>query len=63
MHFIYVKSKNDRDKMLALGYVLMKEDTRNNLWVFQNRGNETFGRRSELSQAGIRFALSNTLTF
>lgn len=63
MNFVYVTSKHDKDKMLALGYVLMKEDSRNKMWVFKNKDTKTFDGDNEMSKAGIRFALSDTLTF
>jgi len=42
MHFIYVMSEQDKDKMLALGYVMMKEDAKNRMWVFLNKDTKTF---------------------
>ncbi len=63
VRFIYTMSEQDKDKMISLGYVLMKEDKRNRMWVFQNKESETFSSEDELFKAGIRFALSNTLTF
>ncbi len=63
MHFIYVMSTKDKDKMLSLGYSLVKEDTRNSMWVFQNKDTTTFACEDEISGAGIKFVLSNTLTF
>jgi len=59
MHFIYVMSEQDKDKMLALGYVMMKEDAKNRMWVFLNKDTKTFSG----DKAGIQFILSNTLTF
>lgn len=64
MHFIYVMSERDKDKMISLGYVLMKEDSRNHVWVFGVKDASTFSANdSEISKAGIHFILSNTLTF
>lgn len=63
MHFIYVMSVRDKDKMLSLGYSLVKEDKRNSIWVFQNKDTTTFACEDEVSSAGIKFVLSNTLTF
>lgn len=59
MHFIYVMSEQDKDKMLALGYAMMKEDVKNHMWVFLNEDTKTFA----CNEAGIQFILSNTLTF
>ncbi len=63
MHFIYVMSAKDKDEMLSLGYSLVKEDTRNSMWVFQNKDTTTFACEDEISGAGIKFVLSSTLTF
>lgn len=63
MHFIYVMSVRDKDKMLSLGYSLVKKDKRNSIWVFQNKDTTTFACEDEVSSAGIKFVLSNTLTF
>ncbi len=63
MHFIYVMSAKDKDKMLSLGYSLVREDTRNSMWVFQNKDTTTFACEDEISGAGIKFVLSSTLTF
>ncbi len=63
MRFIYVMSEGDKDKMLSLGYVLVREDKRNYMWVFQNKDTASFACKKEISGAGIRFALSDTLTF
>ena len=61
MNFIYVMSVKDKNKMVSLGYDLIREDTRNSMWVFKNK--DTFACEDEISGAGIKFVLSNTLTF
>ncbi len=63
MRFIYVMSETDKDKLVSLGYSLLKEDKRNHVWVFQNKDTITFACEDEISSAGIRFVLSDTLTF
>lgn len=63
MYFIYVRNEQDKNKMIALDYTLMKEDKRNNMWVFQNKDIRSFACEEEISSAGIQFVLSNTLTF
>lgn len=63
MHFIYVNSEQDRDKMLALGYVLMKADARNHIWIFRNKDSEEFSCNKGITHAGVQFVLSDTLTF
>lgn len=63
MRFVYVKSEQDRDRMLALGYALVKEDKRNHIWVFQNKNDVAFDSDGKLDNVGVKFVLSNTLTF
>ncbi len=63
MRFVYVKSEQDRDLMLALGYALMKEDKRNHIWIFQNKNDIAFDSDGKLDNVGVKFVLSNTLTF
>lgn len=63
MRFIYVKSEQDRDRMLTLGYALLKEDKRNHIWVFQNKNGITFDSDGKLDNVGSKIVLSNTLTF
>lgn len=63
MHFIYVMNEEDKDKMLALGYMMMKEDIRNLIWVFKTKDTETFANDNDMTRSGIHFILSNTLTF
>lgn len=55
--FVYVFSKDARDKLLAAGFLLLKSDDRNETYIFENN-------------VGLSFALekistikSNTLTF
>ena len=63
MRFIYVMSKEDMDKMTAMGYSMIKEDRRNHIWVFENKDIATFACEDEISKAGISFVLSDMLTF
>lgn len=63
MNFIYVMREADKDKMISLGYSIIKEDKKNHVWVFQNKDTTTFACEDEISGAGIQFVLSNTLTF
>lgn len=63
MQFVYVMSKEDKDKMEDLGYVLIKEDKNNHIWVFKNKDVATFSSEDEISNAGISFVLSDMLTF
>nr|DAE53043.1 MAG TPA: hypothetical protein [Caudoviricetes sp.] len=55
--FIYVFGKEYRDVLLANEYKLLKSDTKNNIYVFENKS------ETKLSFEKIDYALSDTLTF
>lgn len=55
--FIYVFSADARDKMSELGYVLVKSDPHNCIYVFENNPRLSF------SKLDISTIKSNTLTF
>lgn len=55
--FIYVFSQSDMDKMLFKGFLLLKSDQHNNMYVFLNEGNLT------LDDLDISYILSDKLTF
>lgn len=57
MRFIYVMCSEHKDKLVKLGYKLLKEDKRNGVFVFENR--EEF----EFEKLDIPHVLSDTLTF
>ena len=63
MRFVYVMKKEDKDKMVAMGYSLIKEDKRNHSWVFENKDVTTFASEDEITNAGVSFVLSDMLTF
>lgn len=63
MRFVYVMKKEDKDKMVAMGYSLIKEDKRNHIWVFENEDVATFASEDEITNAGVSFVLSDMLTF
>ena len=63
MRFVYVMKKEDKDKMVAMGYSLIKEDKRNHIWVFENNDVTTFASEDEITNAGVSFVLSDMLTF
>lgn len=63
MRFVYVMTATDKEKMLQLGYSLMKEDRNNNIWIFRVPEELYFSGNDPLADAGIRYVLSNTLTF
>ena len=58
MRFIYVMNSKDKNKLEALGYNLLKADTNNSVFVFENKMNLNF----ELDE-DIQYVLSDTLTF
>ncbi len=55
--FLYVFSKEARDRLLAANYSLLKSDEKNEVYVFVNQMDETF------ALADISCIRSNTLTF
>lgn len=55
--FIYVFSKADRDKMLLNGFLLLKSDEQNKMYVFLNEGH-SFPEGLDTS-----YILSDKLTF
>ncbi len=56
-NFIYVFSKDERDKLLSLNYKMLKSDETKQVYVFLNKEQQNF------SAGDLKFALSNTLTF
>lgn len=63
MRFVYVMSEKDKDKMLEMGFFLIRQDSRNHIWVFKNKDVTSFSDVDEVSDAGINFVLSDTLMF
>lgn len=57
MKFIYVFSKDDRDILLKTGFTLLKEDTRNSIYVFVKSNSLTF------ALTEVSYIESDTLTF
>lgn len=57
MKFIYVFSKDDRDVLLKVGFTLLKEDTRNSIYVFGKSNSLTF------ALTEVSYIESDTLTF
>lgn len=55
--FLYVFSKEVRDRLLAANYTLLKSDEKNETYVFANQVDMTF------DLANTSFVRSNTLTF
>lgn len=57
--FLYVMDKESRDKLIKLGYELLKENDRGNIWIFTNNKNQTF----DVVDADIPYVVSDTLIF
>lgn len=55
--FIYVFSKEDKDKMIGLGYVLLEEHPEKNLYIFKTDPMRSF------SIQEIKAVYSSILTF
>lgn len=56
-NFIYVSGEDNRDRLILMGYSLLKQDTENHIYVFLNQGIQDF------ACSDIKFAMSDTLTF
>lgn len=63
MKFIYVMNATDKEKMIALGYTLIKGDERNNVYIFSNKDTVTFSDETDIEKAGIRHVMSNVIAF
>lgn len=64
MNFVYVQGETNKDKMLALGYELIKSDSKGRIFIFKNKDEALkFGLNDELEQSDISFITSNVLTF
>lgn len=58
MHaFIYVFSTEDRDKLIAMGYKLIKANDVSGQYIFTSNGNYVF------SDSEIKYVMSDVLTF
>ena len=55
--FIYVFGKKDMETLVADGYTLVQSDSKNDIYVFENKPGKHF------SLSTPSFAYSNTLTF
>lgn len=55
--FIYVFSESDRDTLISQGYILLKADNTQKMYVFKNKEELCFSMNNET------FILSDTLTF
>ncbi len=57
MPFIYVFSNDSRDKLLSAGFHMLKEDEKQEIFVFENPVNLKF------AMPDVSYILSDTLTF
>ena len=57
MKFIYVFESADKEKLVDLGFQLLKEDSKNSIYVFVVNDSLKFG------MDDINFMCSDTLTF
>ena len=55
--FIYVFSDHDKDTLLARGYILLKSDSENGIYIFLN------SEYMDFSDSSMDFVLSDILTF
>lgn len=58
--FIYVFSLQDRDKLIKLGYKLIRSDESKNIYTFSNLNNDGV---MVFSANDIKYIMSDTLTF
>jgi hypothetical protein len=58
-NFIYVYHSAARDKLAQAGFLMVKSDERNGIWVFVKDSQPDY----DLGQADISYILSDTLTF
>lgn len=68
MKFLYVRGQLNKDKMLSLGYQLLKSNAKGDLFIFKNKNKDKgealkFGVDDELENSGIQFVPSDILTF
>lgn len=63
--FVYVFNTDDRDKLLNTGMTMLKDDTKNMVFVFSTDDNFSIqGLEFKLDKAGIsEYMESDTLTF
>lgn len=55
--FIYVMDVKIKDKLMRLGYTLLKDDGKDTLWVFAAKENQTF------DSLDVPCVVSDVLTF
>lgn len=55
--FLYVMDTESRDKLLTLGFELLKKSDKNAIWVFVNKPDQTF------DMVDVPCVVSDILTF
>ena len=55
--FIYVFNKDAKEKLLAKGYKLLKEDSHGGIYIFENNKSLNF------EECDVSYIFSDTLTF
>lgn len=55
--FIYVMDIDGRDKLLSLGYTLLKENSKKTVWIFENKKEFNF------ENIDVPCVVSDTLIF
>ena len=66
MKFIYVMNPEYKNVLLDAGFSILREDTRNNIYVFTHENKMNFSSEDAedyISNMGIPFILSDMLTF
>ena len=58
-NFIYVFDTASRDELVAAGFLLLKSDERNSIYIFSADDRMSFA----LADGNIRYVESNVLTF
>ena len=58
MKFVYVMDKASKEELLNKGFLLLKEDERNSIWVFENKEPYAF-----TLDVAASYVLSDVLTF
>lgn len=55
--FLYVMDSESKDKLVKLGFELLKENSKKTVWIFKNKPEQLF------ATVGIPCVVSDTLTF
>lgn len=55
--FLYVTDVESKNKLIARGYLLLKSNERENIWVFANQ------KLAKFDNSDIKYVVSDVLTF